>query len=252
MTPHAAPHPGRRQQGFTLLEMLIALTLVAMMAVSLWAVFRISIRSWQAGTESIDNNQRHRTILDLVQKQIASIYGLNAPVDLQTGTAPYPIFAGTETSLQCISLNSLRFQESPGLTMVSYDVVRDHRGNYSLVEREERYLGLDPSRESVFDRQDQGMTVIFDNLVSFTFEYFDPGFAERPSQWVRDWSAKDLGRLPAAVSLTMVALDARGERLSRHMVVPVLAKPYEMQRQFDNPFESRPRRFRDDDPRSVR
>jgi len=239
-------------RGFTLLEMIIALTLVAMMAVSLWGVFRISVRSWQNGTRSIDSNQRYRTVLDLVKKQLASVYGLTIQVDLQEGGIPYPLFAGTETSLQCVSLNSLRFQQNPGLVMVSYDVVRDRRGNYSLVEREERFWGLDPGRESFFVGQDQQSTVIFENLVSCMFEYFDPGSAERPPQWLRDWNARELGSLPAAVSLAMVALDARGERYTRHLVIPIPAKPSDPQLNFENPFENRPRRFRDDDPRNTK
>jgi prepilin-type N-terminal cleavage/methylation domain-containing protein len=230
----------RRDQGFTLLEMLIAVTLVAMLAVSLWGVFRVSIKSWQSGTQSIDSNQRHRTVLDLVKKQMASIYGLVPPVDPLTGGPVYPIFAGTATSMQCISLNSLRFQDVPGLAMVSYDVVRDQRGNYSLVEREAQYLGLDPGRESLFDREDERSTVIFDNLVNFAFEYFDPGSNDRPSQWVREWNAKELLRLPAAISMTMMSLDARGERFNRHMVVPIQAKPYDLRFGFINPFENRP------------
>ena len=98
----------QRESGFTLLEMIIAVTLVAMLAVSIWGVFRISIESWKRGTEYIDANQRHRTILDLVKKQMASTYGLIAPVDLRTGGARYPLFAGTESSLQFISLNAAR------------------------------------------------------------------------------------------------------------------------------------------------
>jgi len=233
-----------RECGFTLLEMVIALTLVAMMAVSLWGLLRIGIRSWQRGTESVDSNQRHRTVLDLVKKQLASIYGLVVPADPQAGGGYYPVFAGTETSLQCISLNSLRFYQSPGLTMVSYDVVRDRRGDYSLVERERQYLGFDPARESLFDREPPEPTVIFDRLVSVMFEYYDPGSTDRPAEWLRAWDAREMGRLPAAISMTMVAIDVGGERFSRHMVIPVAAKPQDPRLRFANPFESVPARMR--------
>lgn len=227
----------RDDWGFTLIEMIVALTLVAMMAVSLWGVLRVGIRSWQNGTQSIDINQRHRTVLDLVKKQIASIYGLVPPVDPLVGGAAYPIFAGNETSMQCISLNSLRFQEVPGLAMVSYDVVRDQRGNYALVEREAQYLGAYPGAESFSARADERSIVIFDNLVNFAFEYFDPGSSDRPSRWVREWNAKELLRLPAAVSMTMISVDARGKQFSRHMVIPIQAKPYDPRTAFVNPFE---------------
>ena len=125
--------------------MLIAVTIVAMMAVALWAVFRISVESWAKGTQFIDTNQRQRSTLDLVKRQIASIYGVIAPIDPQTCGGIYPIFFGSDTSVQFISLNSLRFQDSPGLTMISGDLARDSQGSLSLVEQEEQYLGLDPT-----------------------------------------------------------------------------------------------------------
>ena len=134
-------HFVKSEAGFTLLEMLIAVTLVALMAVSLWAVFRISIRSWSRGTEFIDANQRHRSVLDLVQKQMASTFGVFKQADPQLGSPPALYFSGTENSLRFVSLNSLRFQESPGLTLVMYEVAQDASGDFSLVERETRYLG---------------------------------------------------------------------------------------------------------------
>lgn len=104
----------RDTAGFTLLEMLVAVTLVAIMSIALWAVFRISIRSWSRGTEFMDANQRHRSILNLVRKQMASTYGLLAIDDQQPGAPGTLIFNGKRDSIQFVSLNSLQFQANPG------------------------------------------------------------------------------------------------------------------------------------------
>ena len=240
------------ERGFSLIEMIVAVTLVALMAVGLWAVLRISVRSWSRGTEYIDTSQRHRSVLDLVKKQMASIYGLVVPADPQAGGVVYPLFSGAPTSIQFISLNSLRFQDNPGLTMVSYDVIQGRQGDYTLVEREQQYLGMDPGRESPFDRKDQVVTTVFEDLQSFTFEYFDPGASDRASRWVKEWNARELGRLPAAISMTMIAQDSRGGLLNRQMVIPVLAEPYDPRLSFVNPFDPRPRRLNETDPRFIR
>lgn len=250
--PFAGLQADSGAHGFTLVEMVVAVTLVAMMAVGLWAALRISVMSWARGTDFIDANQRSRTILDMIQKQMASIYGVIAPVDLQTGGAIYPIFAGQETSVQFICLNSLRFQENPGLTMVSYDVVRDRAGAFALAEREERYLGMDPARQSFLDRKDLQETTLFSNLMSFKFEYFDPAYGDRPAQWVTNWDAPQTRRLPAAISLTMISKDSRGGTFSRQIVVPIMAKPYDPRLSFVSPFESRPQRLNPYDPRLPR
>ncbi len=246
------PSDGKCHGGFTLIEMVVALTLVAMMAVGLWAVLRVSVVSWSHGTDFIDANQRNRTILDLVQKQLASISGVIAPVDPQRGGPIYPIFAGAETSVQFISLNALRFQENPGLTMVSYDAVPDRNGSFSLMEREDRYLGLDPARQNYLDSKDEQATALFSNLVSFKFEYFDPGTPDRPSQWVTNWDAREIGQLPVAISMTMIARDSKGGNFSRQIVVPIMSKPSDPRLGFVNPFESRPQRLGLYDPRLPR
>jgi prepilin-type N-terminal cleavage/methylation domain-containing protein len=222
------------ESGFTLIEMLVALTLVAIIAVGLWSVFSVSVRAWSRGTESIDQTQRHRSILDKVRKQIASAYPLNGPTDLpldlpedlavsaQQLSARNLIFTGAETSLSFISLNSLRFQESPGLTIVSYEVALDSQGDYSLVEREARYTGQTFDQEVLENLSEA--TPVFESLSSCIFEYFDPGNNDNTSQWVSTWSAQDRRQLPAAISITMISRDPKGNLLNRHMVVPVQAQ----------------------------
>jgi Type II secretion system (T2SS), protein J len=151
-------------------------------------------------------------------------------------------------------LNSLRFQDNPGLTMVSYDLTRDRAGRFSLVEREARYLGLDLMQSTTMDSRDEQLTTIFEDLESFSFEFYDPGTQDRPARWVKEWNTRETLRLPEAVSLTMVARDSRGGLLSRHLVVPIMAKPYDPRVTFVNPFENRPapRRLNQDDPRINR
>ncbi len=229
----------RTQEGFTLLEMIIAVTLVAMLAVGMWGIFRLSVNSWKRGADAIDASQRNRSLLDLVQKQMKSIYGIYTPFDPQTGTQPYPVFLGAQNSIQFVSLCSMRFNENPGLTYVSYDVDQDQHGNYELVEHETKYLGTDPGGDSIFDRKSETAVTIFDNLTTFSFEYFDPGTRELPAQWVREWNSRDLLRLPAAVSMTMIAKDPKGGTFSRFMVMPILARPLDSRQNFINPFDPR-------------
>jgi hypothetical protein len=156
---------------------------------------------------------------------MGSTYGAIAPVDLLTGAISYPIFSGSETSLQFISLCSLRFYENPGLTMVSYDVVQDAKGGYQLVQKEAKYLGLDPEQQDYFVNSDERALTIFSNLESFKFEYFDPGTQTTGAQWVSAWDPRETQRLPAAISMTFVTRDPKAGTLARQMVIPVMAKP---------------------------
>ena len=242
----------RSPAGFTLMEMLVSVTIVAMMCVVLWSVLRTSIRSWVRGTETIDTLQRQRTLADLIRKQMASIYGITIQTPMEPGIIPYPVFSGARDSMQFVSLCSLRFEDNPGLTLVSYDVVRDRRGEYAMVEREAQYLGLDSTRESIFDRKDDTALPIFENLSVFTLEYFHPGNQDRPAAWLQEWNSKEMGRLPAAISLTMSLRDGNGRPVNRQIVVPVQAMPYDARTAQVNPLEMEIRRLGEDVGRRIR
>ena len=219
----AATTPAKlSEKGFTLIETIVAVTLVAMMAVGIWSIFRTGIRSWSRGTEYIDESQRYRNILDLVRKQMASAYPLLAPNDPDSPGQSYPIFYGTETRLNFISLNSLNFQESPGLTLVNYEVVPNAEGDYSLVESEARYIGELPDTEE--NAVPVNTVPLFENLTECYFEYRksddDP---DNPGEWVLEWDGQEIGKLPVAISMTMRATDINGTTLNRNIFVPVHA-----------------------------
>ncbi|MEJ2109268.1 MAG: type II secretion system protein [Acidobacteriota bacterium] len=206
------------EKGFTLLEMLVAVTLVAMMSLAIWSVFRTSLRAWSRGTENIDVGQRQRIVMDMVRKQLASAYPLIAPPDLASPLAIHPIFYGTETRLSFISLNSLRFYNSPGLTLVNYEVTQDPQGGYLLHETEEPYIGSTPNPESEIDLA--GVIPLFNNLVQCYFEYRGK---EGEEPWVREWNAMERGQLPEAVAVNMAAVDTDGNTRSQQIIVPIHA-----------------------------
>ncbi len=233
----------RSAEGFTLIEMMVAVTLIVLISLSLWAVLRICISTWKRGTESMDENQRHRATLDLVQKQMSSISSLVPPLDLQTGAGQAPIFWGSSTTVQFLSLCPLNFRDNPGLTAVTYEIVPADNGEYALVEHESRYLGGDPTLEASSDGTNENTTTIFGHLNSASFEYFDPGNADVPAQWVTDWSAQDKTSLPAAISVTMTDRGTNGTIQSRKMVVPIMAEPDTAIAGFVDPFESQGRGF---------
>jgi prepilin-type N-terminal cleavage/methylation domain-containing protein len=210
------------EKGFTLVETIVAVTIVAMMSVGIWSIFRTGIRSWARGTEYIDESQRYRNILDLVRKQMASAYPMMAPTDPDSPGPSYPIFQGTETRLNFISLNSLNFQESPGLTLVNYEVVPNAEGDYSLVESEARYIGELPDAEE--NAVPVNTIPLFKNLTECHFEYRksddDP---DNPGEWVTEWDGQEIGKLPVAISMNMLATDTNGSTLNRNIFVPVHA-----------------------------
>jgi len=214
-------HRIRRESGFTLLELLIAITLLAMLAVGIWAVLSISIRSWIRGTDVIDINQRHRSTFDMVRKQIASMYPLYTTSGKEANSIPSLIFSGTENSIRFISLNSLQLFDNSGLMLVSYEMDRDTEGSAFLAEKEMRYTGQVPDESALSNSKSIS---VFDGLLNCNFEYYDPGDADNPAQWVVEWDGSTLNRLPAAIRMTMIAQDSQGGTLNRQIIIPLRAQ----------------------------
>ncbi len=63
-----------RQDGFTLLELLISLTILSVIVVIVFSGFRLGIRAWEKGEQDLEVRQQYRIVLNLLRRQIASIW----------------------------------------------------------------------------------------------------------------------------------------------------------------------------------
>jgi prepilin-type N-terminal cleavage/methylation domain-containing protein len=220
---------GFYESGFTLLELLVAVTLVVVMAVGAWSALDLCVRTWTHGMETIDANQRERSTQDLVRKQIASAYPLvPAITSLSAGArnaanqilaTSTPIFSGGETSLRFISPNSLMSTDSAGVFLVTYETEVDSDDNIHLVQREAPYIG-----QSIDDGWFTSAAYVFFNLKELTFEYYDPGDVDNPAEWLTEWDTADRRRMPAAVRISMLYKDPDGGSPGLQMIIPLHAQ----------------------------
>jgi hypothetical protein len=143
-------------------------------------------------------------------------------VDPAIQNVTYPLFKGTETAMEFVSLNSLRFQDSPGLTLVQYELSPEDDGSgYKLVEREKPYVGQ--SSDSAEDTGVFNTVSIFDNIADCYFEYKNPAPEDNEETWVREWDAEQERQLPSAIAMTFALPDANGEMRGQQIIVPIQA-----------------------------
>ena len=214
-------HGGTHQEaGFSLLELVVALTLLAMMAIGIWVALDVCIRSWVQGMDSIDINQRSRSAPDLIRKQIASALPVFADSSSVQNMSVIPslVFSGSESSLRFVSPHSLQVFDSAGLVLVSYEIQVDSDEQMALVEFEELYTGGSGGNGFI------GSSLVFINLRSCNFEYYDPGDTEKPGEWVSTWNVPGLPRMPAAIRISMIAKNPQGGTLDRQLVIPLHAQ----------------------------
>jgi general secretion pathway protein J len=65
-------HIGRRQSGFTLIELLLSLSILSIILVVILGALRIGVRAWEKGENVLAVQQRARTILDQLTRQLTS------------------------------------------------------------------------------------------------------------------------------------------------------------------------------------
>jgi len=72
---------GRQETGFTVLELLMALSLLAVMLLVAFTVFSIPFRAWMAGRKLADEQQNARLVLEWMTRRLR-LAGMGAPADV--------------------------------------------------------------------------------------------------------------------------------------------------------------------------
>lgn|SRR5574337_33853 len=66
----------RATRGFTLLELLISMTILALIFVAVLGAIQIGTKSWEGGEARAEENQRNRTLVDTLARDLTMIYPL--------------------------------------------------------------------------------------------------------------------------------------------------------------------------------
>lgn len=131
-----------REQGFSLMEMLVAITITALLSTAVIASFRMGISSWKRGGEFLDRSQRLAAAVELIQKQVGSItsmvsaHTLNSPINAApavSGEAKTDLtFVGGPQEMVFVSDYLLSPLGAGGLQLVHYTVEWPERGTASV------------------------------------------------------------------------------------------------------------------------
>ena len=163
--------------GFTLLELIISLTIVAIIAVMVQNGFKLSVGAWEKGEAAVEDQQRYRYVLDLIQRQISSV----VPTDLsaQGRDGLNRVFRGDEASLVFSSRISLMPFDSLGMVRVQYRVETEEEGkSLSFIENSL----LDRLRGSFNDEpEEEDWHTLLSGVYDFAFEYLTTVPPEDPS-----------------------------------------------------------------------
>jgi prepilin-type N-terminal cleavage/methylation domain-containing protein len=180
-----------RPAGFTLLEVVLAMTALALIVAICYGAFHLAIRAIERGEVAVTTAQRLRATTDVL-RQIRS--AVNRKVcRLSDDPEPIPCFFGDATSLEFDT--NMRLQGGGGASHVRYEVL-DNPMRFVVTESE---LASTRHRTDVAGR---GMaTVLLEGFRKLGFHYFDMDECLPPVGCDRWPPESDIGSIPLAVQI---------------------------------------------------
>ena len=136
--------PSSISSGFTLLELMISLTIVGLILVIVFGSLRIGARAWEKGEKDVEMHQRQRIVLDLVKRQIASTF-----VRVVNEKDKQPFFLkGDGESVEFVSRVPMVPGNQAGMVYVKY-IIKEEDGSdkKSLMFSEKNTLIIEKVRE---------------------------------------------------------------------------------------------------------
>ncbi|MFU8787968.1 MAG: type II secretion system protein J [Methylobacter sp.] len=181
-----------RQRGFTLIEVLIAMTLLSIMVVLLFSSLRICAQSWEQGENKIGEVNEAAVVYAFFQRHLSSAIPLwNDFADQKTsGTGtPAPAqrdnktfsFQGTRQSLQFVSV----FPASAGRSgMQLFTIAPDNEQAIKVT-----LTPFFPATEGEGWRQEE--VVLLKRVSDFSLAYFGDAEGQGEYRWHEQWLEKN-------------------------------------------------------------
>jgi general secretion pathway protein J len=192
MTPHRlSPSANRGEAGFSLIEMLVAITILALVLAMLPGTFSLAHRTWDA-TAVLDQRARQDGGRSFLQARLAEAMPVFEPVG---AGAVQLVFAGSTERLTFVA-PSANGPQGGGLYRFTLETRLQ-----ALVVTVAPFVA---KRARDADTLPSGEHILYDGLTSATFRYFGRKDlrAAAPS-WQTEWSRRDA--LPDAVELTVAS-----------------------------------------------
>ncbi len=186
--------PGRRVAGFTLIEVMLAITLVALIMAMAYGGFRASIRATTSGEHLIEETNRLRVTHQFVRTQLSQARPLIIEQDEQDVEAPQIRFEGEGQRVRFVA-------PMPGYLSYGGPYVQQfslERGNdgLDLVFQFALLNGYLPG-----DLEDSDAVVLLEGLRGGGFFFLDMDPEDQEPFWADFWETPE--RLPLAVGLNI-------------------------------------------------
>jgi len=216
----------RNKKAFTLLELVVAITILSIITSFIYGVYTGSVRTIDKTRARVELYDRARLVLDRIAYELSST--ATSVDEPEPGMITY--FYGVDDKMGGVDSDEIefvtrvnranyRFNGRPALTRINYylDLEKDERKK----RKRERTYTLYRSEDVIFHREDFEKIKeeeFIDNCRGLNFEYrTDRGWID---EWEDDSSSKQQrGKIPKAVKISIVLAEDNGSEVKLSTIV---------------------------------
>ena len=182
----------RDQRGFTLLELVLALSIVAAMLAIVFGGLRVGIRAWQRGEERTESQQHSRSLNALLAQALGGTTPYLAAA--AAGVQPDVLFQGEPDKLSFVTVSAPFPLPAPiAFTAVTLSV--DEGDKPGLAIREKALPNEDPF-------EDVPPIVVDPTFTAVRFRYM----RDAEGSWEERWDGAQERAVPRAVEVTLTTM----------------------------------------------
>lgn len=184
--------PDRRQTGFTLLELVVAITLMGLVLVVLYSGLRLGLNGWDSGERRAEASNRLRSVQEFLRRQLAqsmTVYQTQA----NEKRKKIVVFAGEAAVVEFVAPMLVHLGQG-GLYRV-----RVETADGQMRVRWRPYLPGDPTAG------EERETVLLEGVSDVEWTYFGPERDEdqEPPRWHSEWANQERRPLLVRLNLTL-------------------------------------------------
>ena len=187
-------------KGFTLLELLISLTILGVIVVIIFGAFRIGIRAWEKGEKDVESRQRQRIVLDLIKRQLASI----CLREVKDANQQALLLKGDNKSIEFVSYIPMVPGNQFGTVYVKYMVKPEDGGEREKLVFWEKNIVLLNKETDMNDLHEDDFFELFPRVQSIVFEYLKGRTDEETWQWQQTWDQTIDEGFPRAIRVILM------------------------------------------------
>jgi general secretion pathway protein J len=164
------------EAGFTLVELLVAFTLLTFVVVGLFGGLRFGFKVWRAGNARADHGQQVMVVQNFLRQVIGDVYPFFVMDDPTRGHVE---FTGTANSLEFLSSAPVAFAHSGRLRFRLFLDRHGGRSDFAVMARPELADVENPSTLTT--------RALLSDVTSVQFSYFGKARADQAARWHDDW-----------------------------------------------------------------